>query len=128
MWELGYLRCINIISLGSKRDTNLDDGDCGIIYWWKVWCKPVSPFCERCLGDSCDNFYPQDILRTVTIVGSCEPAFYISNLWVFLTGLEIIHLFSKNLLNSAASWGDSWIKWSPPQAYHLMEKRLQDKW
>ena len=75
MWELGYLRCINIISLGSKRDKNLDDGACGIIYWWKVWCKPVSPFYERHLDDSWDNFYPQDILRTVTIVGSCEPAF-----------------------------------------------------
>ena len=127
MWELGYLRCVNIISLGSKRDTNLDDRACVIIYWWKVWCKPVSPFYERYLDDSWDDFYSQDVLRAVTIVGSCEPAFYISNLCLYVIGLEIILLFNKNLLNPTTSWGYSRIKQSPPKAYNVMGKRLKDK-
>ena len=45
MGEVGYVSCMDIkMSLGSERDTNLDDGVCGVIYRWKVWCKPVSPF------------------------------------------------------------------------------------
>lgn len=103
------MRHLNIkISLASKRGTNLDDDAYGIIYWWKMWHKPVSPFYERCLECFFNNFYLQDMFRTVTIVGSDGPWFHIHSLFFFLISLEIIHSFNnKKRLNSAACWKES---------------------